>query len=186
MDINTCEGFEKYLFDRENISSETSFNHARFVDDDLCYTNFCNDTIIFIKNIYSNIQQIAERYTEINIYLGLEYTINSVAGDICRIFSDKKIDGHLRTSAVSAMSNVFVYFFNEKCQNKTSTDFGSCFNSYRCNYLCYMWWDLFPWEGDPYQKHMHDIDQIILEIMRRCLSLNNLACKESALHGLGQ
>ena len=42
------------------------------------------------------------------------------------------------------------------------------------NRICYMWWDLF------------DVnDKILLGIMERRLRLDSVACRESALHGLG-
>jgi hypothetical protein len=52
------------------------------------------------------------------------------------------------------------------------------------NSSCYMWWDVVPvWH--PQEKSRIQIQRLGLETMTYCLKLNNLACKESALHGLG-
>lgn len=52
------------------------------------------------------------------------------------------------------------------------------------NSSCYMWWDVVPiWHPD--KQVLNQIQQLCLETITYCLTLNNLACKESALHGLG-
>ncbi|BAW95367.1 hypothetical protein NIES970_02720 [[Synechococcus] sp. NIES-970] len=52
------------------------------------------------------------------------------------------------------------------------------------NSACYMWWDILPvWHSD--ENCRFAIQSLCLEVMTFCLSLGNLACKESALHGLG-
>jgi hypothetical protein len=52
------------------------------------------------------------------------------------------------------------------------------------NSSCYMWWDIVPvWHPD--KQILTQIQQLCLETIIYCLKLDNLACKESALHGLG-
>lgn len=52
------------------------------------------------------------------------------------------------------------------------------------NSSCYMWWDILPvWHPDKICRTA--IHHLCLETMTYCLTLENLACKESALHGLG-
>ena len=52
------------------------------------------------------------------------------------------------------------------------------------NSCCYMWWDVVPvWHPEP--TSLAQIQTICLETIAYCLTLDNIACKESALHGLG-
>ena len=52
------------------------------------------------------------------------------------------------------------------------------------NSICYMWWDIVPiWH--PEEKSRIQIQKMCLGTIIYCLKLNNLACQESALHGLG-
>jgi len=49
------------------------------------------------------------------------------------------------------------------------------------NTTCYMWWDLFPSWG----QGEREVDAALLSVMEEILSLDSIACQESALHGLG-
>ena len=52
------------------------------------------------------------------------------------------------------------------------------------NSSCYMWWDILPvWHSEAIARAQ--INRACLDTMTYCLSLENLACQESALHGLG-
>lgn len=55
------------------------------------------------------------------------------------------------------------------------------------NSTCYMWWDIFPlypkqYPVDPLGPKR---DALVLDVMRRTLTLAPLACQEGAIHGLG-
>ncbi|MGB2925072.1 MAG: hypothetical protein WBB82_07210 [Limnothrix sp.] len=52
------------------------------------------------------------------------------------------------------------------------------------NLSCYMWWDVLPIPINEASPH-ENLAIASLATMDYCLHLNNLACKESALHGLG-
>lgn len=51
--------------------------------------------------------------------------------------------------------------------------------------LCFIWWDALPRHGVPYRRYLHSVDLDLLDGMKTILHLDHLACKESALHGLG-
>ena len=54
------------------------------------------------------------------------------------------------------------------------------------NGLCYMWWDLYPtWGPAPGPRGPDTVDTELLGVMTRILALDSVACRESALHGLG-
>lgn len=53
------------------------------------------------------------------------------------------------------------------------------------NAACYMWWDLLPLSGAPADPSRWEIDAAALSVMEATLGLDSLACRESALHGLG-
>jgi hypothetical protein len=53
------------------------------------------------------------------------------------------------------------------------------------NLVCYMWWDLMPISGKPDDPARRELDDAILQVMESTLQLDSLACRESALHGLG-
>ena len=53
------------------------------------------------------------------------------------------------------------------------------------NSICYIWWDEIGIHVKRWDRERRDMDQAILDVMRRTLALPNVACQESALHGLG-
>ena len=57
------------------------------------------------------------------------------------------------------------------------------------NSVCYMWWDILPIHGlsshVPERPDSAAIDQACLTVMKQTLEVDNVACQESALHGLG-
>jgi hypothetical protein len=53
------------------------------------------------------------------------------------------------------------------------------------NVRCYMWWDTFPSIGLPDDPHLADLHQAAFESLQNILAKDWLACRESALHGLG-
>lgn len=55
------------------------------------------------------------------------------------------------------------------------------------NFICYMFWDVTPlsvWSGFP-KIEKRGYDEAMIAVMAQCLTLDNPACVESALHGLG-
>ena len=48
-----------------------------------------------------------------------------------------------------------------------------------------MWWDIIPIYGKPDIPEWSELDQEILGVLESTLQLDSIACRESALHGLG-
>jgi hypothetical protein len=48
-----------------------------------------------------------------------------------------------------------------------------------------MWWDIIPFLRAPDDPSGRELDAAALSAMEEILSLDSLACQESALHGLG-
>jgi hypothetical protein len=53
------------------------------------------------------------------------------------------------------------------------------------NLVCYMWWDIIPFGGQPNNPERSEFDQEILNVLESTLQLDSIPCEESALHGLG-
>lgn len=54
------------------------------------------------------------------------------------------------------------------------------------NSACYMWWDILPIHGRPDLPERAEFDAEVLAVLRRLLTISHDACRESALHGLGE
>ena len=53
------------------------------------------------------------------------------------------------------------------------------------NAACYMWWDFDCWCVLPDPLTLDPLDAALLACMRSILEIDHVACRESALHGLG-
>lgn len=54
------------------------------------------------------------------------------------------------------------------------------------NSACYMWWDILPIHGHPEESARAEFDAEVLVVLRRLLAIPHDACRESALHGIGE
>lgn len=54
------------------------------------------------------------------------------------------------------------------------------------NGACYMWWDILPIHGCPEDPARGEFDAEVLVVLRRLLAIPHDACRESALHGIGE
>jgi hypothetical protein len=81
------------------------------------------------------------------------------------------------------MHHVFSAVFASRCSDTLSHITPTPLISY--NGICYMWWDVLPRHGVPARQDLRAIDEAILETLAKILSPDSVACKESALHGLG-
>ncbi len=88
-----------------------------------------------------------------------------------------------RERGIVSISAVYESLFLPRCSPHLShrDDSGAS----PLNSICYMWWDVFPTWGQPNEAECADRDRALLEVMGRALALDSVACKESALHGLG-
>jgi hypothetical protein len=88
-----------------------------------------------------------------------------------------------RERLIGSVEILFRDFFDRRCIPKlTHVD-----REYTepLNGICYMWWEVITWgwaRDDPAADRLNAKD---LDVMEAVLQLPNLACKESALHGLG-
>jgi hypothetical protein len=88
-----------------------------------------------------------------------------------------------RERLIGSVETFFRTFFNKRCIPKLShldREYTEPLNG-----ICYMWWEVITWGwagGDPNADRLRAKD---LDVMEAVLHLPNLACKESALHGLG-
>jgi len=170
--------FVSFIFERSDDRREWYF------DPELVSPELNADTMVqFASRVFSEIRVYAHQFTEGQLSLGLNYLINPSCSSYCYSFLDASVDVVTRTSAISSMYDVFRYVFTKISSEMPSRNVPT--QPYSYNYICYMWWDVFPRHGIPAQRDLEGIDKVILDTLKKILMLNSIACKESALHGLG-
>jgi hypothetical protein len=88
-----------------------------------------------------------------------------------------------RLRAISAIYSLFDQLFQPRCAPillHVDEEGAKPLNS-----NCYMWWDSFPSVASPDDPHRLILHDAVLAVMEKILTLDSIACQESALHGLG-
>jgi hypothetical protein len=169
--------FVSFIFERSDDRREWYFD-PEFINPELS----ASKAVQFSSSVFSNIRVYANQFTEGQLSLGLNYLINPSCSSNCYSFLDASLDEVTRISAIASMYDVFQYVFTKIASEMPTHNVQT--PPYTYNYICYMWWDVFPRHGIPMQRDLKGIDNVILDTLRKILMLNSIACKESALHGL--
>jgi hypothetical protein len=171
--------FVKYLFDRPLDAGDWYFDdtHEDFKASDL-------ELVVLATRVFETIGTIAQSFGEEQVCTGLRYVINPSCGPIAYLYADVSIDASVRLRAISAMKIVFSDLFAAHLSG--AQPFRSTSTNHRpYASLCYMWWDLIPRHGVPRKGELDDLDRTIMATLASILEIDNAACQESALHGLG-
>ena len=174
----TSNEFRRHLFDRP-LKVTAWYRDVDYEDLDLPI----HQCVILATGVFLDIEQIADAYSEQQVAHGLRYLIDPFGG-LGDIYMDSQVNETLRSTAIESMLNVFDRLFPLHClSHKTHPKLDEGDAPY--DNLCYMWWDIFPRHGHPQREDMKLIDAAVLQTLAKVIQIENIACQESALHGLG-
>lgn len=171
--------FIKYLFDRQESKGDWRF------DFELVEPKLTGDEVVdFVKCMLENYERDLINYSDWQLGLGIEYIFNHFQSDFSYFLRDGPSSVEKRVEAIHALKVFFEKCLNVRCKEALGhlSEPGN-----RLNYLCYMFWDITPLtycENIKETKEKNEIYFAVAEVMEFSLSLNNIACIESGLHGL--
>lgn len=169
------------------------------------------EQVHYLKRLFESAGEILKTYSDGQINQALWYLVGSAAGDYMSILEDTTVSIDDRKRCIQSILNLHEQLFAKRCDQHLSSFYDKPDIS-PLNSICYMWWDIIPIHGvsgdyisqidrmdvSPELKerykvqarsiHTEDhrqIEQSILDLMSRTLEINHVACRESALHGLG-
>jgi hypothetical protein len=98
---------------------------------------------------------------------------------------DPSIDRSVRFDCIRSIDAVYRDCFARRCPNSPANRSSSDLNT--LDNVCFMWWDRFPSGGLPTtsDEEREAVYLQLVEVMAKTLRIENAACQESALHGLG-
>src|SRR5258708_31689963 len=142
-----------------------------------------DEALSHLIGLFENPLSALENYADSQISQGLTYLVNTMASGDSGWFSSRAASVSQRLRAIGAIYSLFDQLFRPQCAPIMShlDEEGAK----PLNGNCYMWWDGFPsvaLPGDPDRLALHDA---VLAVMGKILTLDSIACQESALHGLG-
>ncbi|MCE9526599.1 MAG: hypothetical protein K8R36_11150 [Planctomycetales bacterium] len=127
--------------------------------------------------------EILATYSDAQVNQGFWYLVSNTGSNYMFSLIEPGVDWPERQTAIRSIAILFARLFARRCSNHLShfDEPGAC----ALNSVCYMWWELFPAAGRPGNPEFQALDAELLAVMKQVLTLDSIACQESALHGLG-
>jgi len=118
-------------------------------------------------------------FTNAQLGAGLWHLISPSHGDDMCALNSEGIDLPKRQRVVRSFVPLFKQLYAQRCSEHLShiDEPGAD----PLNASCYIWWDVLPL----IPEKTRELDQAALETMTAILTMDSIACQESALHGLG-
>jgi len=145
-------------------------------------------TVSFMTQLFENAGTILAPYSDAQINQALWYIDSEIQGYMYTLRASKvPLDERLR--CINSMFNLYQQVFAVRCSQHLShlnrsgepkPEGLSVLNS-----ICYMWWDISPLYPDMEVDNLEQMREAVLNVMRKTLELDSIACQEGALHGLG-
>jgi hypothetical protein len=141
-------------------------------------------TIDYITRLFEAAPIHLQRYSDAQANQGLWFLASSIFFDGLSSLYGKGVLHSQRQRCITSICALFEHYFAIRCSPHLSHINEPDANP--LNESCYMWWE-FIWHmaEAPEGRIGSDMDSEILTAMERILRLDHVACKESALHGLG-
>jgi hypothetical protein len=176
-----------------NLSFENWLRHIfdHPVTDPVWHWNFDADTaeldplqlIDYSRRLFERAGELLTRYSDGQADQGLWLLIGE--GGPLRVLADESVPLEPRVHCIKSVSILFEQCFFPRCTPHLSHFREAEAGVGELNSVCYMWWDIFPFWGQPEDPAREDIDATCLSVMETTLRLPSIACQQSALHGLG-
>lgn len=177
MDDQIYKNWINYIFNHDETKGDWRF------DPQFEYFQASDALVVkFITRILENYRNDIAHFSDWQIALGLDYIFNNSCSDYSLIIRDEKINLGQRLNAIIALKNIYSDYFNKRC-NQSLGHLSEPGNE--LNRTCYMLWDTTPLSYCEDNPDKIDLYKAVAEVMEYAISLDNIACIESGLHGLG-
>lgn len=170
--ITSFDGFVKSIFSRPVCTPEWYWQEEWICPD-------AENLFIYMKKLYSFPDVVLNSYSDSQIEQGIQFMNSAAISDCHRLLCLPTANLIDRVEVIESFKIFFEKIYLIKCTN-VSTFLGDA-EINPLNNSCFMWWDISPLIA----SNENEIIDACLRVMRDCLYMPNLACQESALHGLG-
>lgn len=143
------------------------------------------DRIDLMASVFGASREVFDQYDERGISAGLRYLLNASVGSMAPVLFERSVPLDSRTRCVASMLSLFENLFARHCNKVIPFSSRQDVQANSFDWMCYMWWDIFPRHGIPRIFELDLLDDVILDTVDRILDIENFACKESAIHGFG-
>jgi len=151
----------------------------------------------FMTRLFSSPTFLKERFSSNQIGAGLWFIVNNSCSNHAFAMLDDDLPLDQRLDCINAISTLFESLLAEICLSRHSHGRrGTPPDDTAAQSLCYMFWDVIPlyarsrssFAKEEVSANLEDHERMeaaCLDAMERTLKVENTACQEAALHGLG-
>ncbi|MFN0016765.1 MAG: hypothetical protein ACKVP0_00815 [Pirellulaceae bacterium] len=136
------------------------------------------ESVAYLTRLFEE-PEILATYSDPQVNQGFWYLVDNSCSSYMFSLIELGVSWPERQRGIRSIATLFAQLFAHRCSNHLShfDEVGAG----ALNLVCYMWWDIFPARGQDGEL----LDAELLAVMKRILTLDSVACQESALHGLG-
>jgi hypothetical protein len=123
------------------------------------------------------------RFSDEQVSEGLHYLFNNACSNVVFTMMDAAVPVATRKAAIASIKALYAGVFERRCAPVLGHRDEP--GARPLNQICYMLWDISPlgyWEASREKETFYPA---VLEVLEYALASRNIACVESALHGLG-
>jgi len=139
--------------------------------------------VAYLTRLFEDPVSALSWFSDEQIAQGLTYLVSTSASGDDGWISSTEVPIEDRMNCIKAAASIFARLFAPRCTAYLSHLSEAQAGTLNC--VCYMWWDEFPSIALPGDLAFDQLHGTVLETMKSILTLDSLACQESALHGLG-
>jgi hypothetical protein len=142
----------------------------------------------YVARTFQEIAKFSQIYSDGQIAAGLQYIINPACSGVVYAIVDPRLEVDLvtRIRCCEAIYTVYEQLFAVRCTPILATAKQKPQERNPLNNICFMWWDIFPAPIIAIEDEPSPVDDALLGVIVKTLSLDSEVCKESALHGLNE
>ena len=141
------------------------------------------ETLHFMTRLFENAEDLFQPYSDAQLNQGLWFLASNACSSHMFALMNASLPWSARRRCIASIHQLFEQCFARRCSPHLSHIDEPGANP--LNAVCYMWWDIIPLYGKPDDPEHREMDEAILQVMESTLQLDSIACRESALHGLG-
>ena len=140
-------------------------------------------TVAYVTRLFEDPCPMLAGYSDEQLKQGFWYLLSNGLSDYMCALTDVSVPMTDRVRCVRSFVPVFKNLFAMRCTPHLShlDEPGAG----PLNLACYMWWDIIPFGVTPTDASDRELGEAALGAMADILSIDRVACQESALHGLG-
>lgn len=133
--------------------------------------------------LFASAGSLLHDYSNEQVAQGLDHLASHSHSDDMLALAAPSIPSDVRIRCLESFVPLFRDVFAVRCAPLLSSVPSSSSNP--LNGVCYMWWDAMDYYPGPEEPGRRPVDLVAVRTMGELLDLESIACKESAVHGLG-